>query len=124
MVRDVVEKGAKALAPYSHGDWVDFCLGPHGPSTGKIGLIKLLNVSGAYWRGDHRNPMLQRIYGTAFFTQAELDAWLKQQEEARKRDHRKLGKELALFPFHHFAPGPAFSTPKATPLLQPRPSPT
>ena len=82
---------------YSHGDWVDFCLGPHGPSTGRVGVIKLLSVAGAYWRGDHRNAQLQRIYGTAFFTQKELDAWVHQQEEARKRDHRKLGKELDLF---------------------------
>ena len=118
IVNDIFAKGAKTLTLYSHGDWVDFCLGPHGPSTGKVGVIKLLNVSGAYWRGDHRNPMLQRIYGTAFFTQAELDAWLKQQEEARKRDHRKLGKELDLFYFHHFAPGAAFWTAKGTALLQ------
>jgi hypothetical protein len=67
IIQDVVAKGAKTLSLYSHGDWVDFCLGPHGPSTGKIGVIKLLSSSGAYWRGDHRNPMLQRIYGTAFF---------------------------------------------------------
>jgi threonyl-tRNA synthetase len=117
IVNDIFQKGAKTLTLYSHGDWVDFCLGPHGPSTGRIGVIKLLNVSGAYWRGDHRNPMLQRIYGTAFFTQAELDAWLKQQDEAKKRDHRKLGKELDLFHFHHFAPGAVFWTPKGTAIL-------
>ena len=67
IIEDIVAKGAKTLTLYRHGDWVDFCLGPHGPSTGKIGVIKLLSTSGAYWRGDHRNPMLQRIYGTAFF---------------------------------------------------------
>jgi threonyl-tRNA synthetase len=117
IVEDIFNKGAKTLTLYSHGGWVDFCLGPHAPSTGKIGVIKLLSVAGAYWRGDHRNPQLQRIYGTAFFDKKELDAWLKQQEEARKRDHRKLGKELDLFHFHHFAPGAAFWTDKGTKLL-------
>jgi threonyl-tRNA synthetase len=117
IVNDIFAKGAKTLTLYSHGDWVDFCLGPHGPATGRVGVIKLTHVSGAYWRGDHRNPMLQRIYGTAFFTQAELDAYLKQQDEAKKRDHRKLGKELDLFHFHHFAPGAPFWTPKGTTLL-------
>jgi len=117
IVEDIFNKGAKTLTLYSHGDWVDFCLGPHAPSTGKIGVIKLLNVAGAYWRGDHRNPQLQRIYGTAFFDKKDLDAWLKQQEEARKRDHRRLGKELDLFYFHHFAPGAAFWTDKGTKLL-------
>src|SRR2546430_3315068 len=117
IVEDIFHKGAKTLTLYQHGDWVDFCLGPHAPSTGKIGVIKLLNVAGAYWRGDHRNPQLQRIYGTAFFDKKELDAWLKQQEEARKRDHRRLGKELDLFHFHHFAPGAAFWTDKGTKLL-------
>ncbi|MFL5432599.1 MAG: threonine--tRNA ligase [Myxococcales bacterium] len=117
IIEDIFNKGAKTLTLYSHGDWVDFCLGPHAPSTGKIGVVKLLNVAGAYWRGDHRNPQLQRIYGTAFFDKKELDAWLKQQEEARKRDHRRLGKELDLFHFHHFAPGAAFWTDKGTKLV-------
>src|SRR4051812_19185366 len=118
IVNDIVACGAKTLTLYSHGDWVDFCLGPHGPSTGRIGVIKLLSSSGAYWRGDHRNPMLQRIYGTAFFDQKALDAWLKQQEEAKKRDHRRLGKELDLFYFHPFAPGAAFWSPKGTAIFQ------
>jgi threonyl-tRNA synthetase len=117
IVNDIFAKGAKTLTLYSHGDWVDFCLGPHAPSTGKVGVIKLLNVAGAYWRGDHRNPQLQRIYGTAFFDKKDLDAWLKQQEEAKKRDHRKLGKELDLFHFHPFAPGAAFFTHKGTLLF-------
>jgi threonyl-tRNA synthetase len=69
IVEDIFNRGAKTLSLYSHGDWVDFCLGPHGPSTGKVGVIKLLSVAGAYWRGDHRNAQLQRIYGTAFFSQ-------------------------------------------------------
>src|ERR1700694_154086 len=117
IVHDIFSKGAKTLTLYSHGDWVDFCLGPHAPSTGKIGVIKLLNVAGAYWRGDHRNPQLQRIYGTAFFDKKDLDAWLKQQEEARKRDHRKLGKELDLFAFHPAAPRAVFWTHRGTLLF-------
>jgi threonyl-tRNA synthetase len=116
LVQDIAAKGAKTLTLYHHGEWVDFCLGPHGPSTGRVGVIKLLSSSGAYWRGDHRNPMLQRIYGTAFFDQKALDAWNKQREEAAKRDHRKLGKELDLFHFHSYAPGSAFWTPKGTTL--------
>ena len=116
LVEDIFAKGAKTLSIYSHGDWVDFCLGPHGPSTGRIGVVKLLSTSGAYWRGDHRNPMLQRIYGTAFFTKAELDAYLTRLEEAKKRDHRRLGRELELFTFHPFAPGAAFFEPKGTVL--------
>jgi len=118
IIEDIVAKGAKTLSLYSQGDWVDFCLGPHGPSTGKIGVIKLLSSSGAYWRGDHRNPMLQRIYGTAFFDKKALQQYLHQQEEAKKRDHRKLGKELDLFHFHPFSPGAAFWTPKGTALYQ------
>jgi threonyl-tRNA synthetase len=114
IIEDIFAKGAQTLSLYSHGDWVDFCLGPHGPSTGRVGVIKLLSVAGAYWRGDHRNAQLQRIYGTAFFSQKELDAWLHQQEEAKKRDHRKLGKELDLFAFHPAAPGAVFWTARGT----------
>jgi len=114
IIEDIFAKGATTLTLYSHGEWTDFCLGPHGPSTGKVGVIKLLSVAGAYWRGDHRNAQLQRIYGTAFHTQKELDAWVHQQEEARKRDHRKLGKELDLFAFHPAAPGAVFWTAHGT----------
>ncbi len=118
IVQDIVAKGAQTLTLYTHGDWVDFCLGPHGPSTGRIGVIKLLSSSGAYWRGDHRNPMLQRIYGTAFFDKKQLAEWVNRQEEAKMRDHRKLGKELDLFHFHPFAPGAAFWTEKGTSIYQ------
>ncbi|MBL8624491.1 MAG: threonine--tRNA ligase [Myxococcales bacterium] len=114
IIEDIFAKGATTLTLYSHGEWTDFCLGPHGPSTGRVGVIKLLSVAGAYWRGDHRNAQLQRIYGTAFHTQKELDAWVTQQEEARKRDHRKLGKELDLFAFHPAAPGAVFWTAHGT----------
>ena len=117
IIEDIFNKGAKTLTLYSHGDWTDFCLGPHAPTTGRVGVIKLLSVAGAYWRGDHRNAQLQRIYGTAFFDRKDLDAWLKQQEEAKKRDHRKLGKELDLFYFHPFAPGAVFWAPKGTVLM-------
>lgn len=117
IVRDIVAKGAKTLTLYSHGDWVDFCLGPHGPSTSKVGVVKLMSVAGAYWRGDHRNPMLQRIYGTAFFDKKALDEHLRRLEEAKKRDHRKLGPALGLFTFHDYAPGAAFWLPHGTALL-------
>jgi threonyl-tRNA synthetase len=116
IVKDIAARGAKTLTLYRHGDWVDFCLGPHGPSTGRIGVVKLLSVAGAYWRGDPRNPMLQRIYGTSFFKKEELDAYLARIEEARKRDHRKLGPALGLFTFHPYAPGAAFWLPNGTTL--------
>ncbi len=114
IVHDIVAKGAKTLTLYSHGDWIDFCLGPHGPSTGKVGIIKLLSSSGAYWRADHTKAQLQRIYGISFFDKKALEAWEKQREEAAKRDHRRLGKDLDLFHFHPVAPGAAFWTPRGT----------
>ncbi|MBA2541265.1 MAG: TGS domain-containing protein, partial [Deltaproteobacteria bacterium] len=117
IIEDIFNKGATSLSLYSHGDWVDFCLGPHAPSTAKIGVIKLLSVAGAYWRGDHNKQQLQRIYGTAFFTQKDLDAWIHQQEEAKKRDHRRVGKELDLFAFHPAAPGAVFWTHKGTAIF-------
>ncbi len=116
IVKDIVAKGATTLTLYRHGDWVDFCLGPHGPSTGRVGVVKLLSVAGAYWRGDSKNAMLQRVYGTAFFDKKALDAHLVKLEEVRKRDHRKLGPALGLFAFHEYAPGSPFWLPHGTTL--------
>ena len=96
--------------------FVDFCVGPHVPSTGKLKGFKLLSTSNAYWKGDARNQPMQRIYGTAFFSDSELKAYLNRIEEAKKRDHRKLGKELGLFTFHRWAPGAAFWLDKGTTL--------
>lgn len=104
------------LTLYTHGDWVDLCRGPHVPSTGHIKAFKLTHVAGAYWRGDENNPMLARIYGTAFWDQKALAAYVSQQEEAKKRDHRKIGKELDLFSFHPLAPAMPFFHPKGTQL--------
>ncbi len=118
IIHDIVARGAKTLTLYTHGDWVDFCLGPHGPSTAKVGVIKLLSASGAYWRADQTKAQLQRIYGISFFDKKGLDAWSKQREEAAKRDHRRLGRELDLFHFHPYSPGAAFWTPKGTSLYQ------
>ena len=104
---------------YKQGDWFDLCRGPHMTSTGKVGnAFKLMKVAGAYWRGDSKNPMLTRIYGTAFAKQEELDAYLKQIEEAEKRDHRKLGREMDLFHFQEEAPGSVFWHPKGWTLFQ------
>jgi len=100
------------ISLYRHGKWVDLCEGPHVPSTGFLKAVKLTHVAGAYWRGDERNPMLQRIYGTAFASPKALRAHLKQLEEAKKRDHRKLGKELGLFAFHPYAPASPFFLPR------------
>jgi threonyl-tRNA synthetase len=104
---------------YRQGDWFDLCRGPHMTSTGKIGnAFKLMKVAGAYWRGDSNNPMLTRIYGTAFARQEDLDAYLKQIEEAEKRDHRKLGRELDLFHFQEEGPGVVFWHPKGWTIFQ------
>src|SRR5882672_4717730 len=96
---------APTVSLYTQGDFVDLCRGPHVPSTGQIRFFKLLSASGAYWRGDEKNPMLQRIYGTAWLTQEDLDKHLWRLEEARKRDHRKLGRELDLYIFNEVSPG-------------------
>jgi threonyl-tRNA synthetase len=102
---------APRVSLYSQGDFIDLCRGPHVPSTGQVKHFKLLSSSGAYWRGDERNPMLQRIYGTAWLTQEELDKHLWRLEEAKKRDHRKLGRELDLYAFHDVSPGAPFWLP-------------
>jgi threonyl-tRNA synthetase len=99
------------IALYAMGDWFDLCRGPHVPSTSKIGAFKLTSVAGSYWRGDERNPALTRIYGTAWATQKELDEYLARVEEAKKRDHRVVGKQLGLFSFHKEAPANAFFHP-------------
>lgn len=93
------EKAGETVSVYyiDNSPFIDFCLGPHVPNTNKLRAFKLLSLAGAYWKGDASQPQMQRIYGTAFFTQEQLDAWLKQREEAEKRDHRRLGKELDLF---------------------------
>ena len=101
---------------YRQKDFIDLCRGPHVPSTGKLGVFKLTHTAGAYWKGDEKNPMLQRIYGASFLTQKELDAHLTQIEEAKARDHRKLGKELELFVFHPLAPASPFFLPKGAVL--------
>ena len=96
----IQEKGDKEVTCYEQGDFIDFCLGPHVPSSGHIKHFKLLSVSGAYWKGDEKGKQLQRIYGTAFFKKKDLKDYLTLLEEAKKRDHRKLGTELDLFSFH------------------------
>jgi threonyl-tRNA synthetase len=109
----------QSLKIYKQGDWFDLCRGPHMTSTGKVGsAFKLMKVAGAYWRGDSNNPMLTRIYGTAFAKQEELDAYLKQIEEAEKRDHRRLGREMDMFHFQEEAPGSVFWHPKGWTLFQ------
>ena len=103
---------------YREGDFVDLCRGPHVPSTGKLRVFKLMKVAGAYWRGDSRNEMLQRIYGTAWAKKDELDAYLHMLEEAEKRDHRKLGRQLDLFHLQDEAPGMVFWHPKGWVIWQ------
>ena len=107
----------EVITVYTDGPFVDLCRGPHLPSTGRLKNFKLLHGAGAYWRGDERRQMLQRIYGTAWFKKEDQDAYLHQLEEARKRDHRKLGKELDLFMFHPFAPGAVFWTERGTTIV-------
>jgi threonyl-tRNA synthetase len=107
----------EVITVYTDGPFVDLCRGPHLPTTGRLKNFKLLHGAGAYWRGDERRQMLQRIYGTAWFKKEDQDAYLHQLEEARKRDHRKLGKELDLFMFHPFAPGAVFWTDRGTTIV-------
>ena len=115
---DAIPAG-EPLKIYKQGDWFDLCRGPHMTSVGKIGnAFKLMRVAGAYWRGDAKNPMLTRIYGTAWATQEALDQYLHQLEEAEKRDHRRLGREMDLFHFQEEAPGAVFWHPKGWTLFQ------
>ncbi|MBU1133723.1 MAG: threonine--tRNA ligase, partial [Candidatus Omnitrophica bacterium] len=97
----IKELGQEKVSIYKHDDFVDLCKGPHLASTGNLKYFKLLSTSGAYWKGLESNPQLTRIYGTAFFTKEDLDSYLKNLEEAKKRDHRKLGKELGLVDIYH-----------------------
>ena len=113
-------KGEAEVSCYTIKDrdlFVDFCVGPHVPSTGRLKAFKLLNTSNAYWKGDAKNQPMQRIYGTAFLSDADLKGHLQRIEEAKKRDHRKLGRELGLFWFHPWAPGEPFWLPKGTTLV-------
>ncbi len=110
LINDLPEDAT--ISFYRQGDFTDLCAGPHLPSTGKIKAVKLMSIAGAYWRGSEKNKMLQRIYGTAFTSKEELDAYIARIEEAKKRDHRKLGRELNLFAFRDEAPGFPFYLPK------------
>jgi len=110
-------KDDETISVYTDGPFVDLCRGPHVPSTGRIKHFKLLHAAGAYWRGDSRRQMLQRIYGTAWFKKEDLAQYLHRLEEAAKRDHRKVGKELDLFMFHHWAPGAVFWTRRGTAIV-------
>jgi threonyl-tRNA synthetase len=115
---DAIPEG-EAIRIYKQGEWFDLCRGPHMTSTGKVGnAFKLMKVAGAYWRGDSKNPMLTRIYGTAWADQKQLDAYLHQLEEAEKRDHRRLGRELDLFHFQEEGPGVVFWHAKGWSLFQ------
>ncbi len=121
LAKEFIEEGKEITfyenvmpGPDGKAMFVDLCRGGHVEHTGQCGAFKLMKIAGAYWRGDEKNPMLQRIYGAAFETQEELDAHLKQLEEAKRRDHRKLGVQLGLFQFHEISPGSVFFLPKGT----------
>ena len=117
LIRDL--PGTEVITLYRQGEWIDLCRGPHMRSTGDIGTaFKLMKVAGAYWRGDHRNPMLSRIYGTAWRDQKELDAYLHRLEEAEKRDHRRIGKDMGLFHLQEEAVGSIFWHPKGWKLYR------
>ncbi|HOQ59614.1 MAG TPA: TGS domain-containing protein, partial [Vicinamibacterales bacterium] len=111
----IEDKGGPVVSCYALGDaFLDFCTGPHVPSSGRLKAFTLLSTSNAYWKGDAKNQPMQRIYGTAYFSDADLKAHLARVEEAKKRDHRRLGRELGLFTFHPWAPGAAFWLAKGT----------
>ena len=113
-VEIIKDLGEKDVSIYRQGEWFDLCRGPHVQKMGQIKAVKTLHTAGAYWRGDEKNPQLQRIYATAFNDKKDLDKYLQNLEEAKKRDHRKLGKELDLFAFSTLAPGSPFFKPKGT----------
>lgn len=112
LIKDLEKVGNKEVSFYKTGEFIDLCEGPHVDSTNKLGTFKLSHTAGAYWKGDEKNKMLQRIYAYAFETQQELDEYLKNLDEARNRDHKKIGQTLDLFSFHAEAPGSAFWHPK------------
>jgi threonyl-tRNA synthetase len=116
IIASIPEK--EEISLYGQGNWIDLCRGPHVPSTGKLRAFKLMKVAGAYWRGDSRNEMLQRIYGTAWGDRKQLDEYLHRLEEAEKRDHRRIGRELDLFHMQEEAPGAVFWHPKGWQLFQ------
>ena len=119
LISDLVsDQGVETVSLYRNGPFEDLCRGPHAPSTGRIGAFKLTSTAGAYWRGDETRQMLTRIYGTAFLTQKDLDKHLEQLEQARERDHRRLGPELGLFMLRPEAPGMPFWLPQGTVLLR------
>ncbi|HYI20214.1 MAG TPA: threonine--tRNA ligase [Solirubrobacteraceae bacterium] len=111
LIDDLAAAGAESVSLYTNGPFTDLCRGPHAPDTGRIKVFKLLSLAGAYWRGDANRPMLTRIYGTAFHSAKDLDAHLERLEQARARDHRKLGRELNLFLFSELSPGSPFWQP-------------
>jgi threonyl-tRNA synthetase len=114
---DEKTEGQSEVSVYTIKDrdtFVDFCVGPHVPSSGRLKGFKLLTTSNAYWKGDARNQPMQRVYGTAFFSEKELQEYLRRLEEAKARDHRKIGKDQKLFMFHAWAPGATFWLPKGT----------
>src|SRR3954466_13742361 len=115
LIEDLVrDQGVETVSLYTNGPFTDLCRGPHAPSTKRIGAFKLQSTAGAYWRGDSDRQMLTRVYGTAFFKQKDLDNYLHMLEEARARDHRRLGRELGLFTFSPLSPGSTFWLPKGT----------
>jgi threonyl-tRNA synthetase len=119
LIEDLIrDDGAETVSLYRNGPFEDLCRGPHGPSTGRIGAFKLTSLAGAYWRGDETRQMLTRIYGTAFLDKKDLEQHLERLEQARERDHRKLGPELDLFQFRQEAPGMPFWLPQGTVLLR------
>jgi len=119
LIEDLEKKGEKEVCFYKIGNFEDLCAGPHVESTGKVGAFKLMSVAGAYWKGSEKNPMLQRVYAVAFPTKEELENHLKMLEEAKKRDHRKLGKELELFVFSELVgPGLPLYTPRGTTVIK------